>query len=133
MKLFVNVDGAARGNPGPAAIGVTLKDEHRKLIATISECLGDTTNNQAEYRALISGLKRAISLGATQVQVYSDSELMVRQINGIYRVKKEELKLLHAQARRLAGRLEGFKITSIGREKNREADLLANQALDAVK
>ncbi len=133
MKLFLNVDGAARGNPGPAAIGVTLKDESRHLIATISECLGETTNNQAEYKALISGLKRAISLGATQVQVYSDSELMVRQINGIYRVKNDELKLLHAEAKRLAANLENFKITSIGREKNREADLLANRALDAGK
>ncbi len=131
-KLILNVDGASRGNPGPAAIGVTIKDENQQLIASISECIGQTTNNQAEYRALIAGLKKAISLGARQVVVNSDSELMVKQLLGLYRVKKEELKPLHEEVRRLAGTLANFKIGSIPRELNREADKLANRALDAI-
>jgi ribonuclease HI len=133
IKMVLNVDGASRGNPGPAAIGVLLKDENKKLIATISESLGTTTNNQAEYRALISGLKKAIDLGARQVLVNSDSELMVKQLNGLYRVKKEELKPLYSEAKKLAGSLESFKIVSIAREKNREADNLANQAFARLK
>jgi ribonuclease HI len=130
-KMILNVDGASRGNPGPASIGVTLKDEKKKLIASISERLANTTNNQAEYRALISGLKKAITLGATQVLVNSDSELMVKQLNGLYRVKKEELKPLYLEVKRLAGSLDSFKIVSIPREKNREADKLANQAFES--
>lgn len=130
-KIIINVDGASRGNPGPAAIGVTLKDETSNLLASISEMIGRTTNNQAEYQALIAGLKKAISLGARQVEVKSDSELIVRQMLGVYRVKKEELKPLREEARKLAGSLAAFKITSIPREENREADKLANQALDA--
>jgi ribonuclease HI len=129
-KIFLNVDGASRGNPGPAAIGVTLKDENKKLIACISERIGITTNNQAEYQALFSGLEKAISLGARQVVVYSDSELMVKQMNGLYRIKNEELKSLHAKVKKLTASLTGFKITSVPREKNREADKLANQAFE---
>jgi ribonuclease HI len=128
--IILNVDGASRGNPGPAAIGVTLKDAQNRTIDSISQTIGETTNNQAEYRALIAGLKKAISLGARQVTVRSDSELMVRQILGVYRVKKEELKPLHLEARQLAGKLESFKIMSIPREQNKEADKLCNQALD---
>jgi ribonuclease HI len=129
-KIILNVDGASRGNPGPAAIGVTLKDEQNKTIDSISEKIGHTTNNQAEYRALIAGLKKALSLGAKQVMVRSDSELMVRQILGVYRVKNEELKPLHREAKELAGRLATFQIVSIPREQNREADKLCNKALD---
>jgi ribonuclease HI len=130
QKLILNVDGASRGNPGPASIGVTLKDENNTLVACISEKIGHTTNNQAEYSALIAGLKKAISLGAREVQVRSDSELMVRQMLGIYRVKKEDLKPLHQEVKRLVGLLAGFQISSIPRELNREADKLANKALD---
>ncbi len=130
QKLIINVDGASRGNPGPAAIGVTLKDENNQLVESISEKIGHTTNNQAEYNALIAGLKKAISLGAREVQVKSDSELMVRQILGIYRVKNEELKPLHQEVKRLSSTLASFKIASIPRELNREADKLANLALD---
>ncbi len=129
-KLTLNVDGASRGNPGPASIGVTLKDEKNRILAEISEKIGNTTNNQAEYQAIIAGLKKALSLGATEVEVKSDSELVVRQVLGVYRVKKEELKPLHQEVRRLAGSLAAFKIGSIPREQNREADRLANQALD---
>jgi ribonuclease HI len=126
----LNVDGASRGNPGPAAIGVTIKDENKCLVASISERLGKTTNNQAEYMALIAGLKKAISLGAQQVAVNSDSELMVRQLQGKYRVKNADLKPLYEQAVKLACSLGSFKITSVPREQNREADKLANEAFD---
>jgi ribonuclease HI len=128
--LILNVDGASRGNPGPAAIGVTLKDENNTLIAEISEKIGHTTNNQAEYRAIIAGLKKAQSLGAREVVVRSDSELMVRQVTGVYRVKKAELMPLHDEVRRLAGSFASFKIGNIPREQNSEADKLANKALD---
>jgi ribonuclease HI len=131
-KLIINVDGASRGNPGPAAIGVTLKDEKSQLVSSISESIGHTTNNQAEYKALIVGLKKSIELGANQVEVRSDSELIVRQMLGIYRVKKEELKSLQEEARKLAGSFAGFKIVSIPRDQNKEADKLANLALDSL-
>lgn len=131
-KIIINVDGASRGNPGPAAIGVTLKDEKAQLISSISESIGHTTNNQAEYKALIAGLKYSIKLGAHQVEVRSDSELIVRQMLGIYRVKKEELKPLQEEARKLAGSFSSFKIVSIPREENKEADKLANLALDSL-
>jgi len=131
-KLIINVDGASRGNPGPASIGVILKDENKQMVAEIAEKIGRTTNNQAEYRALLAGLKKALSLGAQEVVVNSDSELLVRQMLGIYRVKKEELKPLHAEAVKLAGSFKSFKIGSIPRELNREADKLANKALDGA-
>ena len=131
-KLIINVDGASRGNPGPASIGVILKDENKQMVAEIAEKIGRTTNNQAEYRALLAGLKKALSLGAQEVIVNSDSELLVRQMLGIYRVKKEELKPLHAEAVKLAGSFKSFKIGSIPRELNREADKLANKALDGA-
>jgi len=129
-KLILNVDGASRGNPGPAAIGVTIKDENNQLVASLSERLGNTTNNQAEYKALIAGLKKAISLGAQQVTVKSDSELMVKQLQGKYRVKNADLRPLYEEVVKLAYSLGSFKITSIPREQNREADKLANEALD---
>jgi ribonuclease HI len=129
-KIILNVDGASRGNPGPASIGVTLKDAQNRLVDSLSECIGRTTNNQAEYRALIAGLKKALSLGARQVVVKSDSELIVKQLQGLYRVKKEELKPLHAEVKQLTRGLESFQIVSIPREQNREADKLANKALD---
>jgi ribonuclease HI len=132
-KIILNVDGASRGNPGPAAIGVTLKNEKLQILDTISETIGQTTNNQAEYKALIAGLKKSVSLGAKQVEVRSDSELIVKQMMGIYRVKKEELKPLHDEARKLAGLFSIFKISSIPREENREADKLANLALDSAE
>jgi ribonuclease HI len=129
-KLILNVDGASRGNPGPAAIGVTLKDENKRLVATISQKIGIMTNNQAEYRALIAGLKKAVSLGAKQVVVNSDSELMVKQLLGRYRVKAADLKPLYSEVTALAYSLAGFQIVSVPREQNREADKLANLALD---
>jgi len=108
-KLIIHTDGAARGNPGPAAIGVVLKDEKGTIIAQISRRIGFTTNNQAEYHAIIAALKKAISTGATHVELKSDSELVVQQI---------------------IGSLESFKISYIPRTQNAEADALANKALD---
>jgi ribonuclease HI len=129
--LIINVDGASRGNPGPAAVGITLKDEHSQLVAAISQKIGITTNNQAEYKAIIAALKKALSLGAKRIFVKSDSELMVRQMQGSYRVKKAELIPLHREAGRLSGCFESFTLVSIPREENREADKLANLALDS--
>jgi ribonuclease HI len=129
-KVTIYTDGAARGNPGPAAIGVVLKDETGNTVASISQRLGATTNNQAEYRAIIAGLEKAVSLGVRNVIVKSDSELMVKQINGLYRVKNAALRPLYLKALELTGKLESFKIAHIPRAQNAAADALANQALD---
>jgi ribonuclease HI len=131
-KLTIYTDGAARGNPGPAAIGAVIKDDKSDIVASISRCLGVTTNNQAEYRAIIAALEKAIGLGARQVVLYSDSELVVKQINGQYKVKHAALRPLYMEVVRLAGALESFKIAHIPREKNAAADALANKALDGL-
>ena len=129
-KAVIFADGASRGNPGPAAIGVTIKDKRGKLITFISQRIGRATNNQAEYRAIIAALEEAIRLGVKQVDIKTDSELVVKQINGEYRVKKATLKPLYQQVKQLQGSLEGFTITHILRQQNIEADKLANKALD---
>ena len=131
-KAIIFTDGAAEPNPGPAAIGAIVKDEQGRLLARISQHIGTTTNNQAEYRAIIAALEEAIKLGATNVELNSDSELVVRQVNGIYRVKKAELKPLYQQVKRLQGLLEGFTITHIPRWRNKEADKLTKAALGLV-
>jgi len=124
-KVIICTDGAARGNPGPAAIGATLKDDKGNLIARISRRIGITTNNQAEYQAVIAALEKAVSLGARYIELKSDSELVVKQINGRY-------KALYQKVVQLIGSLEGFTITHIPREQNAEADALANKALDTM-
>jgi len=129
-KTVIFADGASRGNPGPAAIGVTIKDERGRLITSISQCIGRATNNQAEYRALIAALEEATRLDARRVDIKMDSELVVKQINGKYRVKKATLKPLYQQVKQLLGALEDFTITHILRQQNIEADKLANKALD---
>jgi ribonuclease HI len=129
-KVIINVDGAARGNPGPAAIGAVIKDETGNVVARLSHPLGVTTNNQAEYQAIIIALEKAISLGAKQVAVKSDSELAVNQINGRYKIKNTALRPLYVKVVALIGKLESFAITGIPREQNAEADDLANKALD---
>lgn len=128
-SMVVYTDGVARGNPGPAAIGVIIRDSQGKLIASISQSIGLTTNNQAEYRAIIAALEKALNLGANQVDIRSDSELVVRQINGRYRVKKASLKPLYQEVRQLLDQLESFNIRHVPREQNYEADRLANNAL----
>ena len=129
-KVIICTDGAARGNPGPAAIGATIKDEKGNLLAAISRRLGHTTNNQAEYRAVIAALEQAAKLGARHVEVRADSELVVKQINGQYKVKNAAIRPLYQQVVKLTGRFDSFKIGYIPRAKNAEADALANQALD---
>ncbi len=128
-RVAIFTDGVSRGNPGPAAIGATIKDEQGRLTTSISQPIGQATNNQAEYRAIIAALEKAIGLGAKQVDMRSDSELVVRQINGRYRVKNASLKPLYQQVKHLQNQLEGFAITHIPRQQNTEADTLANIAL----
>jgi len=128
-RVVIFTDGVAGPNPGPAAIGATIKDEQGRLITTISQPIGHATNNQAEYRAIIAALESAISLGADQVEMRSDSELVVRQINGRYRVKNAALKPLFQKVKQLQRRFEGFTITHVPRQQNREADSLAGKAL----
>jgi len=130
LKVIIHADGLSRGNPGPAAIGATIKDEKGQLLASVSQRIGRATNNQAEYRALMAALKEAVRLRATEASVYLDSELVVRQLSGRYRVKNAALKPLHNEARRLLGRLKSFTITHVPRRQNSEADRLANAALD---
>lgn len=129
-SVVIRSDGASRGNPGPAGIGATIKDEKGNTVARISRRIGVTTNNQAEYQALLAALEEAISLGAKKADIRLDSELLVQQLNGRYRVKNAGLKPLFQEAQRLIGRLESVGIRHVPREQNAEADRLANQALD---
>jgi ribonuclease HI len=129
-KVIIYTDGAARGNPGPAGIGVVIKDENGPILEKISRRLGITTNNQAEYQAIIIGLEKAISLGVKNVVVKSDSELVVNQINGHYKIKSTALRPLYQRVVQLIGSLESFSISYIPREQNAAADGLANKALD---
>ncbi len=128
-RVIVFADGASQGNPGLAAIGAIIKDEQGRVITSISQGIGRTTNNQAEYRAIIAALENAVSLGASQVDMRSDSELVVRQINGRYRVKNASLKPLYQKVKQLQSQLEVFTITHIPRQQSTEADSLANMAL----
>lgn len=126
----IHVDGASRGNPGPAAAGAVISDGRGKTVARLKRALGSATNNVAEYSALVMGLKKARALGLARATVYSDSELLVKQMTGEYRVKSPNLKSLYAEARELARGFELFAISHIPREKNSVADGLANAALD---
>jgi len=123
IKLFI--DGGARGNPGPAGIGA-IAYKSGKVLFEIGEYIGDTTNNTAEYFALIRGLEEALTHGVKNISVCSDSELLVRQINGQYKVKNEQLKMLHIHAKKLIKKFDKFIIHHIPREENKEADKLAN-------
>jgi ribonuclease HI len=127
QKLTLYTDGAARRNPGPAAIGVVIKNGGR-TVATISQAIGQATNNQAEYRAVIAGLERALELGAGEVEVRADSQLVVQQLAGAFRVKEASLKPLYQQAQALCNRFANCLVSYIPREENQEADRLANQA-----
>lgn len=126
------VDGAARGNPGEAGCGAIIFDENGGALGELYRYLGRTTNNVAEYEALLLGLERVLHLGGKRLRVESDSQLLVRQLNGLYRVKNEKLKTLHQRALALLRRLEAWRIIHIPRENNRLADRLANRAIDDV-
>jgi ribonuclease HI len=128
--LIAYSDGGARGNPGPAGYGVVIKDETGKKIAALSEYLGHQTNNVAEYQGLIAALEYATAHGYKALKLVSDSELLVRQIKGIYKVKNSALKDLHTRAKELVAKLEWFSIEHVLRGKNSEADQLANDAMD---
>ncbi len=128
--LVAHSDGGARGNPGPAGFGVVIKDETGKKVAALSEYLGHQTNNFAEYQGLIAALEYAIQHGPKALKLISDSELLVRQIKGIYKVKNPTLQDLHARAKELIAQLEWFSIGHALREHNQEADRLANDAMD---
>jgi ribonuclease HI len=128
-RLIIYTDGASSGNPGPAAIGAVIKDGQGRVISRISRRIGRATNNQAEYRAIITALEEAVHLGAGEVDIKSDSELVVKQLKGRYRVKKVTLRPLYQEVVKLVGSLEAFTVTHIPREQNREADRLANRAL----
>lgn len=129
-RLIVFIDGGSRGNPGPAAAGVVVTADDGTVLHEAGLYLGQATNNVAEYRGLLAGLKAAAGLGAAEVQVVSDSELLVRQMTGEYRVKNKGLAPLAEQARRLAGRFAACSFRHVRREDNVRADRLVNQALD---
>lgn len=129
-KLTAFVDGAARGNPGKAGAGVVIRDGSGAVIERQSLFLGEATNNTAEYKALLLALRRAKELGASSLQVYSDSELLVHQINGRYRVRADHLQALCQEAIRLTKNFESVNISHIPREKNSDADEMANRAID---
>ena len=129
-SLIAHTDGGARGNPGPAGYGVVIHDARGTKVAALSSYLGKQTNNFAEYQALIAALEYAIEHGPKALKVISDSELLVRQIKGIYKVKEPTLRDLHGRAKELISKLEWFEIEHVLRGHNREADELANAAMD---
>jgi ribonuclease HI len=131
LSVIIHIDGGSRGNPGPAAAGIVIRDAaDNEILCGHGFFLGHATNNVAEYRGLIEGLKKAAELGAQKVDVVSDSELMVRQMNGQYRVKNPGLATLFQEAGLLRKNFKHFNIRHVRREQNKDADRLVNQALD---
>ena len=130
-KIIAHIDGGSRGNPGPAAAGFTLSDGSGRQLQAKGLTLGRATNNVAEYTGLVRAVEAASQIGAEQLVVFSDSELLVRQINGQYKVKSESIKPLFAEAATLLGQFKSWQVRHVPREKNAEADSLVNQALDA--
>jgi ribonuclease HI len=133
VRLTVHVDGGARGNPGPAAIAAVVSDESGMVIHEAAETIGKATNNVAEYRALLLGIDRAKELGATELELVGDSELIVKQVRGEYRVKDAGLRPLHSAAQKALGDFAEWQIRHVKRAQNAEADALVNQALDAER
>lgn len=131
MHLRIFTDGGARGNPGPAGIGVVIQDASGKEIEAFGEYLGETTNNQAEYRAMIAALTRARAMGATEVSAFADSELLVKQLHRIYRVKNAGLAPLFVQVWNLAQQFTKCTFQHVRREQNKGADAMVNMAIDA--
>jgi ribonuclease HI len=132
MKGRLSTDGGARGNPGPAAYGYVLESDDGHVLDARGETIGIATNNVAEYRGLIAGLEKALEVGVTDLEVVSDSELVVKQMQGDYKVKNETLRELHEQASELARGLDKVRYTAVRREHNDLADRLVNEALDAA-
>ena len=133
MKVVVHVDGGARGNPGPAAAAAVVSTPDGDVLDEARQLLGVATNNVAEYRGLLLGLERARALGADEVEIVNDSELVAKQMNGEYKVKHPDMKPLHAQAKRALEGFSSWHIRSVPRAQNAAADALVNQALDEAR
>jgi ribonuclease HI len=133
MKVVVHVDGGARGNPGPAAAACVIAAADGATLGEHAQLLGRTTNNVAEYRALLLGLERALELGASEVEVIGDSELIAKQVRGEYKVKNEAMRELHREALAALGAFERWSIRTVPRAQNAEADALVNLALDQAR
>jgi probable phosphoglycerate mutase len=133
LRAVLNTDGGARGNPGPAGIGVVLKDADGIVIDEIAQPIGVTTNNVAEYEALIAGLKLALDHNVTELDIYVDSELVASQLEGKWKIKNERLRGLAVTARALMGRFDKTTIRHVRRSQNTHADRLANQAMDRAE
>ncbi len=132
-RLLLHVDGGARGNPGPAAIGVVIDDGDGNRVGDLAERIGVATNNVAEYRALLRGLERAAELGARELDVINDSELVAKQISRVYKVKHPAMRPLFEEATERLGGFERWSIRSVPRAQNAEADALVNAALDGLR
>lgn len=130
-SLVLHVDGGARGNPGPAAIGVVISRPDGHVVEELAETIGVSTNNVAEYQALLRGLERAAALGAREIRIVNDSELVARQVNGVYKVKHPAMKPLYSEAISRLSRFGHWSIESVPRARNADADALVNRALDA--
>ncbi|MBM4349861.1 MAG: ribonuclease HI family protein [Deltaproteobacteria bacterium] len=130
LELLIFIDGASRGNPGRAGAGVCITDREGKRISEKGWFLGHKTNNEAEYGALLLGIREARRLGGGSIRIYTDSELVERQVKGVYRVKEPHLRVLHRKVMEDIKEFDSFEIESIPREENREADLLANLAIE---
>jgi ribonuclease HI len=133
MKVIVHVDGGARGNPGPAAAACVITSPEGVLLGEHAQLLGTATNNVAEYRALLLGLAKARELGASEVEVIGDSELIAKQVNGLFKVKHEAMKPLHREAMAALEQFERWSIRTVPREQNEHADALVNAALDQAR
>ena len=133
MQVIVHVDGGSRGNPGPAAAAAVVSDSSGAVLDEAAVRLGEATNNVAEYHALILGLERAHALGATEVSVINDSELVAHQVNGHYRVKHPQMKPLYTRVMAALRGFDSWTLRSVPRAKNKEADRLVNEALDGVR
>lgn len=131
-RLRINVDGGARGNPGPAAIGVVVRADDGQVLEEVGERIGEATNNVAEYKALLRGLELATEHGGSELELIGDSELVVRQVEGRYKVKNAGMKQLHDEVKRALRDFDSWSIRHVRREANAEADRLVNAALDGV-
>jgi len=131
VKLVLHVDGGARGNPGPAAIGIVISGADGEVLDEVAEPIGVATNNVAEYQAVLRGLERARQLGARELEIVGDSELIARQLTGVYKVKHPAMRELHTQALTALRQFDRWSIRTVPRDQNAGADALVNQALDA--
>jgi ribonuclease HI len=131
-RAIVNFDGGSRGNPGPAAIGVVVRDGDGAVLAEVGEKIGEATNNVAEYRALLRAIELAAAHGAGDLELIGDSQLVVRQVEGRYKVKHADMKELHAEAKKALADFDSWSIRDVRRTENSDADRLVNEALDGV-